>query len=105
GNGAAQAVEKPDEPLRDIEVAFLCRFKNPESYFRQVLFLCDEYQHFATVGESAPTGDENSSVCPASPNAFSSSRHRASVSSSPHCRENRGASCCKRFARKSFCRF
>src|SRR5438552_10967001 len=32
--------------------------KHPESYFRQVLFLCDEYQHFATVGESEPTGDE-----------------------------------------------
>jgi len=31
---------------------------NPERYFRQVLFLCDEYQHFATVGESDPTGDE-----------------------------------------------
>ena len=30
----------------------------PETYFRQVLFLCDEYQHFATVGESDPTGDE-----------------------------------------------
>lgn len=31
---------------------------NPDQYFRQVLFLCDEYQHFATVGESDPTGDE-----------------------------------------------
>ena len=31
---------------------------NPERYFRQVLFLCDEYQHFATVGENDPTGDE-----------------------------------------------
>jgi hypothetical protein len=31
---------------------------NPERHFRQVLFLCDEYQHFATVGESDPTGDE-----------------------------------------------
>jgi hypothetical protein len=31
---------------------------NPQQYFRQVLFLCDEYQHFATVGESDPTGDE-----------------------------------------------
>jgi TraM recognition site of TraD and TraG len=30
----------------------------PNEYFRQVLFLCDEYQHFATVGESEPTGDE-----------------------------------------------
>ena len=31
---------------------------HPEQYFRQVLFLCDEYQHFATVGENEPTGDE-----------------------------------------------
>jgi hypothetical protein len=31
---------------------------HPERYFRQVLFLCDEYQHFATVGETDPTGDE-----------------------------------------------
>ncbi len=31
---------------------------HPERYFRQVLFLCDEYQHFATVGENDPTGDE-----------------------------------------------
>jgi len=31
---------------------------NPDKYFRQVLFLCDEYQHFATVGENDPTGDE-----------------------------------------------
>ena len=46
----------------DFERAVLNRVpvmeKNPESYFRQVLFLCDEYQHFATVGESEPTGDE-----------------------------------------------
>jgi hypothetical protein len=30
----------------------------PERYFRQVLFLCDEYHAFATVGENDPTGDE-----------------------------------------------
>jgi TraM recognition site of TraD and TraG len=46
----------------DFERAVLNRVpvmeKNPETYFRQVLFLCDEYQHFATVGESEPTGDE-----------------------------------------------
>ncbi len=46
----------------DFERAVLNRVpimeKNPESHFRQVLFLCDEYQHFATVGESEPTGDE-----------------------------------------------
>ena len=46
----------------DFERAVLNRVpameKNPNTYFRQVLFLCDEYQHFATVGESEPTGDE-----------------------------------------------
>jgi hypothetical protein len=46
----------------DFERAVLNRIpameKNPNSYFRQVLFLCDEYQHFATVGESEPSGDE-----------------------------------------------
>ncbi len=31
---------------------------HPERHFRQVLFLCDEYQHFATVGENDPSGDE-----------------------------------------------
>jgi len=31
---------------------------HPERHFRQILFLCDEYQHFATVGENDPTGDE-----------------------------------------------
>jgi hypothetical protein len=30
----------------------------PERTFRPVLFLCDEYHAFATVGESDPTGDE-----------------------------------------------
>ena len=30
----------------------------PERKFRPVLFLCDEYHAFATVGESDPTGDE-----------------------------------------------
>lgn len=32
--------------------------KEPERYFRQVLFICDEYHAFATVGEGDPTGDE-----------------------------------------------
>jgi len=32
--------------------------KNPQKYFRQVFFICDEYQHFATVGENDPSGDE-----------------------------------------------
>src|SRR5205085_9986361 len=32
--------------------------KHPERHWREVLFLCDEYQSFATVGEFDPTGDE-----------------------------------------------
>ena len=32
--------------------------KHPERHWREVLFLCDEYQSFATVGEYDPTGDE-----------------------------------------------
>ena len=46
----------------DFERAVLNRIPQMETdharYFRQVLFLCDEYQHFATVGENEPTGDE-----------------------------------------------
>ncbi len=46
----------------DFERAVLNRISqmeaHPERHFRQVLFLCDEYQHFATVGENEPLGDE-----------------------------------------------
>jgi TraM recognition site of TraD and TraG len=31
---------------------------HPKRHFREVLFLCDEYQHFATAGESDPVGDD-----------------------------------------------
>ena len=34
--------------------------KNPGKYFRPALFLCDEYQAFASVGEDDPSGDEKS---------------------------------------------
>jgi len=30
----------------------------PEKYFRPTVFICDEYQNFATVGGDNPTGDE-----------------------------------------------
>ena len=30
----------------------------PERHWREVLFLCDEYHSFATVGENDPSGDE-----------------------------------------------
>ena len=46
----------------DFERAVLNRIPQIEAhadqYFRQVFFVCDEYQHFATVGENEPTGDE-----------------------------------------------
>jgi hypothetical protein len=46
----------------DFQRAVINRIPTIEShadrYFRQTLFLCDEYQHFATVGENEPTGDD-----------------------------------------------
>ena len=32
--------------------------EHPERHFRPTLFICDEYQNFATVGGDNPTGDE-----------------------------------------------
>ena len=32
--------------------------QQPDRYFRPAVFICDEYQSFATVGESDPSGDE-----------------------------------------------
>jgi hypothetical protein len=32
--------------------------QSPQKYFRPTVFLCDEYQNFATVGASDPNGDE-----------------------------------------------
>ena len=47
---------------QDFQRAMLNRIprmeQEPERSWRDVLFLCDEYQSFATVGESDPTGDE-----------------------------------------------
>ena len=32
--------------------------KEPRRPWRDVVFICDEYQHFASVGENDPGGDE-----------------------------------------------
>ena len=32
--------------------------QHPDLYYRPAVFICDEYQSFATVGESDPSGDE-----------------------------------------------
>jgi hypothetical protein len=46
----------------DFQRAVLLRIpemeRNKQQYFRQVFLMCDEYQTFATVGESDPIGDE-----------------------------------------------
>jgi hypothetical protein len=46
----------------DFERAVLNRVPEMEArrdkHFRQVAFICDEYQHFATAGENEPIGDE-----------------------------------------------
>jgi len=47
---------------QDFQRATLARIprmeREPARYWRQVFFLCDEYQSFATVGENDPSGDE-----------------------------------------------
>ncbi len=47
---------------QDFQRAMLNRIprmeREPERIWRDVVFLCDEYHSFATVGESDPTGDE-----------------------------------------------
>jgi hypothetical protein len=46
----------------DFQRAVLLRIpemaKHPERPFREVAFICDEYQNFATAGEDNPNGDE-----------------------------------------------
>ena len=77
---------------------------HPEQYFRQVLFLCDEYQHFATVGEAIRLEMRNSSVFRASQNAFPSSRPKASARSGRLFRARAGAPCFRRFVPRFSCR-
>jgi type IV secretory pathway TraG/TraD family ATPase VirD4 len=47
---------------QDFQRAVLARIpqmaREPERHWREVLFLCDEYHAFATVGEQDPAGDE-----------------------------------------------
>jgi hypothetical protein len=47
---------------QDFQRAVLLRIpkmeSNPDQYFRPTVFMCDEYQNFATVGANDPNGDE-----------------------------------------------
>jgi len=88
----------------DFERAVLNRVPDmeahPDRHFREVLFMCDEYQHFATVGESEPTGDESFSACRASRSASQLWPLKVSVLSSPLCPAKLGARSCKHSARR-----
>ena len=59
---------------------------DPEQHYRPTVFICDEYQNFATVGGDNPTGDERFlSVSPASRSASRSSLRRACRASRKPC--------------------
>ena len=75
-----------------------------ERYFRQVFFICDEYQHFATVGENEPTGDEKFFSLSRQPKCIPSSPRRASVRSSPRLPGEPGALCSRPSAPRYFWR-
>ena len=66
---------------QDFQRAVLARIpamaEEPDRPWREVLFLCDEYHAFATVGEEDPTGDEKFLACRARRSASRSSRPKA----------------------------
>ena len=43
---------------RAVQLRILKMEAEPERHFRPTVFICDEYQNFATVGGDNPTGDE-----------------------------------------------
>jgi len=74
----------------------------PARGWREIHFLCDEYQSFATVGESDPTGGEKFFALSTSQvHAFRSSPHNPSARFVRPCRVNRGGLSCRRSERKS----
>ena len=76
--------------------------KQSKKHFRQVFFICDEYQHFATVGENEPSGDEKFFASPASPSASLSSPPKASARSGRPCPAKPGGRCLQTFRTKIF---
>jgi hypothetical protein len=43
---------------RAVQLRIPKMYAQPERHYRPTVFICDEYQHFATVGADNPTGDE-----------------------------------------------
>ena len=59
------------------------------------LFVCDEYQAFATTGENEPSGDEKFFSLARQARASRSSRRRASARCAPRCRASLGGRSCR----------
>ena len=77
----------------------------PGRYFRPAVFICDEYQAFASVGEDDPSGDEKSFAltrqCRCIP--IVATQSISSLRPSWEARK-RGVRCCRRSALASSCR-
>jgi hypothetical protein len=70
---------------------------------RPVLFLCDEYQAFATTGENEPSGDEKFFSLARQARCTPLLQRRASARFARRSPASRGGRCCKAFAPRSFC--
>ena len=75
----------------------------PGRYVRPAVFLCDEYQAFASVGEDDPSGDEKAFALTRQCRVIPSSPRNPSVRCGPcWAVPRRGGRSCKRSARGSF---
>ena len=91
---------------QDFQRAMLNRIpkieQEPNRHFREVLFLCDEYQGFATVGESDPSGDEKFFALSRQAKCISDRRDaNRSARFAPRSPEKPGVACCRRSALRS----
>jgi hypothetical protein len=76
---------------------------SPKQHFRQVFFICDEYQHFATAAENEPNGDDKFFALSTPIEVYFHCRHsKHQLPCARHCREKRGAPCSKPSAPRSF---
>jgi hypothetical protein len=93
----------------DFQRAVLLRIpemaRHPERHFREVAFICDEYQNFATAGENDPNGDEKFFSSLDSPSASPSSQRSPSARSSPHSPVTLTRHCSRRSAQRCFSPF
>ena len=92
---------------QNFQRAVLNRIPKIESNLRQgreVLILCDEYQSFATVGESDPTGDEKFFALSRQGKCIPMAATQSSARSGRPCPGNPGGHFYRPSAPKSSCR-